>query len=99
MSDGSFSSEQTEILRGTWQSIKDLGVSLGGKIDQTREQRSAITRMEMRLATEIVNLNGTMQALVDSLKAHQADAARLSGCEQSIRDLDRRVTHLERPVS
>ncbi|MCC6130672.1 MAG: hypothetical protein IT186_12160, partial [Acidobacteria bacterium] len=159
MGEEGFAAEQTEILRGIWQSIKDLGQNLGGRIDQTNARldqtnagldrmnarldqmnarldqvntrldrtnaqldqtnarldsavdrierleeqgeslRAAFTQMEMRLATELVEVRGQLITLIDHLKAHQADSARLNDCEVDIRDLKRRVSSLEGPAS
>ncbi|MCK6684932.1 MAG: hypothetical protein L6R30_21230 [Thermoanaerobaculia bacterium] len=124
MGEQGFAAEQTEILRGIWQSIKDLGQNLGGRIDQTNARldqtnarldsavdrierleeqgeslRAAFTQMEMRLAAELVEVRGQLIALIDHLKAHQADSARLNDCEVDIRDLKRRVSSLEGPAS
>lgn len=120
MGEQGFAAEQTEILRGIWQSIKDLGQNLGGRIDQTNARldqtnarldsavdrierleeqgeslRAAFTQMEMRLAAELVEVRGQLITLIDHLKAHQADSARLNDCEVDIRDLKRRVSSLE----
>lgn len=124
MGEQGFAAEQTEILRGIWQSIKDLGQNLGGRIDQTNARldqtnarldsavdrierleeqgeslRAAFTQMEMRLAAELVEVRGQLITLIDHLKAHQADSARLNDCEVDIRDLKRRVSSLEGPAS
>ncbi|MBL8111302.1 MAG: hypothetical protein JNK60_00335 [Acidobacteria bacterium] len=128
------SSEQIEVLRGIWQSIKDLGQNLGGRIDQTNSRldqvnarldqtnsrlddaverlarledrmetaeesdkglRSDIVSMDLRLGTELITVHGDLVVLIEHLKSHQADAARLNQHESKIRALEQRVSSLE----
>jgi predicted nucleic acid-binding Zn-ribbon protein len=127
--------EQTELLRGIWNEIKELGKNLGSRIDQTnakleqtrnelsaridqtnakleqtRNELSAridqtnerieelrdelstrITKSEIRTATAIIDLDGTL-GQVKTLLAGRLDLRdRVARCENDIEDIKQRL--------
>lgn len=85
MSEPTFSQEQTEILRGIWQSIKDLGTNLGGRIDQTN----------VRLDQTNARLDQTNSCLDHDNARLDGALERLDGLESQSTELRSALVHME----
>jgi predicted nucleic acid-binding Zn-ribbon protein len=81
----SMSDEQTEILRGIWQELKDLGQNLGERIDRTNE-RLDDTREALR--GELAEMRRELLARIDGTNSRIDETnSRLDKVEEALKDL------------
>lgn len=86
------SSEQIEVLRGIWQSIKDLGQNLGGRIDQTN---SRLDQVNTRLDQTNLRLDQTNARLDDAVRRLSGVEDRLETAEESDKSIRSAIVSME----
>ncbi|MBI5480693.1 MAG: hypothetical protein HY906_17680 [Deltaproteobacteria bacterium] len=94
------SDEQTEILRGIWQELKDLGKNLGDRIDRTNQRldetrdavRAELAETRDALRAELAETRRELSARIDGTNT------RLDKVEEALRELAAQQLMLTRYV-